>query len=228
MTVFWTPPRRCRDVQNDIPIPASILRSHFRVQSRWDVTAEDRPSAISRYVLSDYHDYYNDYKVFVNLYNTLLLNWPYDRVLEANLNAMLFLAPCLDFKFAELYTISTLLSESHGTNRESLHTAWRALRADIESTAASRYSWDRLWDPTGDPQPRDMFAIDHDHAMECARRMESLIRDEQQLEVGRLSLEESKKAIQQAELGIKEGKRMKMRECYPNHPWILLRIQPST
>lgn len=157
----------------------------------------------------------------VSVYNTLLINWPCDRVLEANLDPMLFLEPCLDFKFAELYTISTPPSESYGANPKSLHRMWRALRADIEATAASRSSWERLWEPTADHQSKDMFTIDHNYAMECARRMESHIREEQQLEVGTLSLEESKKAIQQAGIGIKEGKRMKMRECYPNHTWIL-------
>ncbi|KAJ5952162.1 uncharacterized protein N7479_010575 [Penicillium vulpinum] len=219
--IFWTPPRRSRNDQNDIPISASILRSQFRFRRQLSVAPESVDPSTPFQFFTDYYDYYNDYKVFVNIYTTFLINWPRDRVSEAHLNAMVFLAPCLDFKFAELYTISTLLSESDEINRESLHIIWRALRVDIEASAASRDSWDRFWDPTlGDHQSRDIFEIDHDYAIKCTRRMESLFRDEQQLEVGRLSLEESKKAILQAELAIKEGKRMKMRECYTNHPWI--------
>lgn len=51
--------------------------------------------------------------------------------------------------------------------------------------------------------------------MKCARRLETLTRDEQQLDVGLASLEESQKAIEQAEISIQEGKRMKMRGSYP-------------
>ncbi|CAI7570446.1 unnamed protein product [Penicillium glandicola] len=209
-----------RSIGRNSNVPYGVTVTTF---DRWLPVPEEallhRGIDYHNYLDTYYNDYYNDYKIFVRVYSQILsLNWRFGLVSEANLNAKVFLAPCLDFKFAELHTISTLLSESHGSNRESLHKLWRALRADIEATSASQDSWNRFWNLTGEDQPKDMFVIDHDYAMKCARRLESLIRDEQQLEVGRLSLEKSKKAIQQAELGIQEGKRMKMREFYAVHP----------
>lgn len=73
-------------------------------------------------------------------------------------------------------------------------------------------SWDRIWN---EEKSSIVFPlkIDHDYTIRLARRVEALTRDKQQLEVGRLSLQESKKAIEQANLSIQEGKRMKMSEC---------------
>lgn len=144
------------------------------------------------------------------VYIASLKNWSSQNRLHESLDWRIFLAPMVDIKFAELYVMSLIADISRHKDSGHMHRTWSCLRTGLDTTASTKEGWQRIWhEPRNDSPP---FLIDHQFVMEFARKLEVLIRDEQQLEVGRLSLQESKKAIEQANISIQEGKRVKMRE----------------
>lgn len=180
----------------------------FEFPKAWDDRIDDVRPPVTKSQL---------FKFSCQFYITSLINWPPKyRTLEPY-DWRIFLVPMIDAKYAGLYVLSILANRSRHIS-DDMHHIWRRLRTDLEVTALMKESWDRICDEEQNgPLPfsqldQPLFQIDHDYAMRFAKRVEVLIRDEQQLEVGRLSLQESKKAIEQANLSIREGKRMKMSE----------------
>ncbi|KAI9818024.1 MAG: hypothetical protein M1827_000648 [Pycnora praestabilis] len=99
----------------------------------------------------------------------------------------------------------------------SMHDTWSDLRRSIEDIVQSHEYFLRFVDAqfqsVTDPSSALTEEIylkisqDREFVLQQARRVEIEIRDFLQLEVGRLSLEESKKSIEQSQIAIDEGKR---------------------
>ena len=113
-------------------------------------------------------------------------------------------------KYAELFNNAKL--EEAG-----FRTINRNLQADIDTTKETKESWDRYLENTlADKRlGRESFVIDHEYVLRCAKRVAARTMAEQQIEIGRLNLEESKKSIEVARISIEEGKRVKVprRQC---------------
>ena len=155
----------------------------------------------------------------VEVYAEILRQWHADQYLQANSDPMYFLYPLIDLrieysraKIADLggryrYQLK------HSTNP--YRDVWKPLRQEIDIARLMFRAFRQfhmLRSKSSSPGMQDLQALSTklDNILQEARELEEYLRHDLQLQVGQLSLEESRMSIQQSNIVIEEGKQMKL------------------
>lgn len=155
------------------------------------------------------------------VYVTMLLKWVCTDRVDANEQPLEFFSLMLDLYLHRLQAVAVHYYGLFLEGRENVHLPrfeeyWRPLRdamvnATLTSEAFERYSAHHFKDAIQQSTKSQKVLWRFDNLRKCISEFEQHIRDELQLQVGHLSLLESKASIEQSKIALEESKRVKMR-----------------
>lgn len=157
-----------------------------------------------------------------DLYVLMIQRWTDNERLDANKQPLSFLTPLLELRINQFQTTAAQCYHKFTYERASSHaesafdSSWRPMRDAILEASHSFEAFDQydLCHANGDVQKSFKFQRllkRFTRVLTNASRMEQHIRDDLQLQVGHLSLEESRESIKQSKVALEESKRVKMR-----------------
>ena len=155
----------------------------------------------------------------VEIYAEILRQWHIDQYLQANSDPMYFLYPLIDLRIEYSQAKITDLGSryryqlKHSTNP--YRDVWKPLRQEIDIVrlmfrAFRQFCTLHFKLSSAGTQDVQALSTKLDIILEEARELEEYLRHDLQLQVGQLSLEESRMSIQQSSIVIEEGKQMKL------------------
>lgn len=157
----------------------------------------------------------------VEVYIIMLSRWGPCDFIDANEQPLKLLLPVLELHFNRYQATAThhyriFLEERGGASASGFESLWRPLRDTMVSAALPFEVFKRYdsfhADGAVQQSPKLQRLLKRfDHICKRVSQFEQPMRDELQLEVGHLNLEESKESIKQSKIAIEESKRLKMR-----------------
>ena len=159
------------------------------------------------------------------LYHAMLCQWDPSKLVTANENPLLFLLPVAHLQIAQFQSLLGPVVESiHGWRtgvrtvrapHESPYQLWRCLRGSSEILKMAFENLKRYATVVGGESSlqvngmKDVYNA-YQQVLDIACALEQHVKEDLQLQVGQLSLVESRKSILQSELAIAESKRVKL------------------
>ncbi len=158
------------------------------------------------------------------LYRMMLSKWPKSKLIAANEQPLKFLETVLELSLNQFQAVTGHcyweFRQTRGDPKNSIHESlWRPMRDAMVMTTFSFAAFKRYDSHHTDgvvqhsPEVRRLLRR-FDQLYETASGFEQQIRDDLQLQVGYLSLLESKASIEQSKIALGEGKRLRLRRLY--------------
>jgi hypothetical protein len=158
----------------------------------------------------------------IDLYTFMVSGWTDSERTDANGQPLKFLVPLLELSLNRFEALASLyyerlLSEREDASAEVFASIWRPLRdtmvtAKLLPDAFKQYDSCHANGAIQKSSKVQYMLRRFIYLHESVAQLEQHMRDDQQLEVGHLSLQESKESIKQSKAALEESKRVKMRK----------------
>ena len=157
----------------------------------------------------------------VELYVTMVSKWAESERIEANDQPLRFLIPLLElnvnrFQALASYYNGVFLSQRADPEADVFASVWRPLRGVMVNAKVPFEAFKQYDSCYAERALQNSIKLQYilrrfNCVNETVLQLEQHVRDDLQLQVGHLSLQESKESIKQSKIALEESKRVKMR-----------------